>query len=77
MDWIDLVPDRKLWRTLVNTVVNVWFHRMSGNCSVGKRLVESQEGLSSMELVWVHLIFSLYSRSKILSKGFIMYFENK
>jgi hypothetical protein len=31
MDWIDLAQDRDQWRALVNTVVNLQFHKMMGS----------------------------------------------
>jgi hypothetical protein len=31
MDWIDLVLDRDQWRALVNTVMNLRFHKMLGS----------------------------------------------
>jgi hypothetical protein len=37
MDWIDLAQDRDQWRSLVNTVMNLWV-----------QLAASQKGLSSM-----------------------------
>jgi hypothetical protein len=31
MDWIDLAQDRDRWRPLVNTVMNLRFHKMLGS----------------------------------------------
>jgi hypothetical protein len=31
VDWIDLAEDREQWRALVNTVMNLGFHRMLGS----------------------------------------------
>jgi len=30
MYWIDVGQNRDRWQTLVNTVMNVWFHKMWG-----------------------------------------------
>jgi hypothetical protein len=30
-DWIDLAQDRDQWRVLVNTVMNLSFHKMLGS----------------------------------------------
>jgi hypothetical protein len=39
MDWIELAQDRNQWRTLVNTVMNLRFHKIAGNfpnvCIIG------------------------------------------
>jgi hypothetical protein len=51
MDWIDLTRDRDQWRVFVNKVMNIRSHKMLGNSSVAGRLVDSQEGLSAVELV--------------------------
>jgi hypothetical protein len=51
MDWICLAQDRDQWMTLVNTVVNLRFHKIFGNSSVAEQLAASQEGLCSVELV--------------------------
>jgi hypothetical protein len=48
MDWIHLAQDRDQLRTLVNTF---GFHKMLGHSCVAERLVTSEEGLGSMELV--------------------------
>jgi hypothetical protein len=31
MDWIDLAQDRNQWRDLVNTVMNLRFHKILGS----------------------------------------------
>jgi hypothetical protein len=31
VDWIDLAQDGNMWRAVVNTVMNIWFPRNSGN----------------------------------------------
>jgi hypothetical protein len=28
MDWIDLTQEKDQWRTVVDTVMNLWFHKM-------------------------------------------------
>jgi hypothetical protein len=50
MDWIDLAQDKEQWRTLVNTVMNLRFHKMLGISEVAAQLAASQEGLGSMKL---------------------------
>jgi hypothetical protein len=30
VDWIGLAQDRYRWRALVNSVMNLWFHKMLG-----------------------------------------------
>jgi hypothetical protein len=35
IDWIDLADDRDQWRVLVNTVINLGFHKMLGSCTIG------------------------------------------
>jgi hypothetical protein len=34
VDWIGLAKDRKRWRALVNSVLNLWVHEMPGNYRV-------------------------------------------
>jgi hypothetical protein len=46
MDWIDLAQDM----ALVNTVLNLRFHKMLGDPCIAAQLAASQEGLSSMML---------------------------
>jgi hypothetical protein len=52
MDWIHLAQDRGAWPALMNTVMN---HSISTECwelvEVVERMLISQEGLSSVELV--------------------------
>jgi hypothetical protein len=31
IDWIDLDQNRDRWRTLVNTIMNLWFHKILGS----------------------------------------------
>jgi hypothetical protein len=31
MDWVDLAQVRDLWRALVNTIMNLRFHKMLGS----------------------------------------------
>jgi hypothetical protein len=50
MDWIDLAQGRDQWRALVNTVMNLRFHKMLGSSCVAAQLAASQEGLSSMSV---------------------------
>jgi hypothetical protein len=51
LDWTDQALDREKWRALVNSVMNLRFHKMLGNYRVAARLVTSQEALSSTQLV--------------------------
>jgi len=30
MDWFYLSHDREKWRAVVNTVMNIWFHKIHG-----------------------------------------------
>jgi hypothetical protein len=55
-DWIHLAQDRDHCKALVNTVMNFVCHKMMGNSRVGERLAVSQEGFSSIELVWLFYI---------------------
>jgi hypothetical protein len=50
IDWIDLAQDRDECRTLVNTVMNLGFHKMFGISSVAAQMAASQEWLSSMKV---------------------------
>jgi hypothetical protein len=52
MDSIDLARDMDQWRALVNTVINLRFHKMLGSSSVAAQLAASQEGLSPMSDIW-------------------------
>jgi hypothetical protein len=47
-DWIDLAQDRDQWWALVNTVVNLRFHKMLGSSRVAVQLAAPQEGFSSL-----------------------------
>jgi hypothetical protein len=51
MDCIHLAKDTDQWRAVVNTVLNIRFHKMLVNLGVTAQLAASEEGLSSMELV--------------------------
>jgi hypothetical protein len=31
MDWIDVAGDSDRWRALVNTLMNLWFHKLVGS----------------------------------------------
>jgi hypothetical protein len=44
---VDWIHDRVKWPALVNTVMNLWFHKMLGICQVAGQLFHS-EGLNSM-----------------------------
>jgi hypothetical protein len=48
MDWIDLTQNRDQRRALVNTVMNLGFHKMPRSSRVPAQWASSQEGISSM-----------------------------
>jgi hypothetical protein len=41
VDWIGLAKDRKRWRAVVNSVLNIRFHQMLGKYRVASRVVLS------------------------------------
>jgi hypothetical protein len=47
MDWIHVAEDKDRWRVIVYMVINL----LMGSSRVAERLVASQKGLLSMELV--------------------------
>jgi hypothetical protein len=51
VDWIGLAQDRYRWRALVNSVMNLRFHKMLGNYLVDAQLMSSRVVLSSTGLV--------------------------
>jgi hypothetical protein len=51
MDWIHLAHDTDQCKVLVNTVMNLRFHKMLGYSWVVERLAASYEGVESMELI--------------------------
>jgi hypothetical protein len=51
VDWIYLAQDRAQWRTIVSTVIKFTFHKMRRNSRLAERLLASQGGLYSLELV--------------------------
>jgi hypothetical protein len=48
VDWIDVDQDRDRWRAIVNTVMNLGFHKILEISCVGAQLAASQEGLRFM-----------------------------
>jgi hypothetical protein len=68
VDWIGLAQDRYSWRALVNSVMNLGFHKMLGNYRMAAQLVASRVVLSSTESIYLGRntcvsFLSLYSRS--------------
>jgi hypothetical protein len=59
-----VVLDRGQWRSLVNAVMNVRFHKILGISCVAPELVAPQEGFSSMKLV--KLIYLYYHIQQML-----------
>jgi hypothetical protein len=51
VDWIGLAQDRYRWRALVNSVMNLRFHKMLGIYQAAAQLVATRVVLSSTELV--------------------------
>jgi hypothetical protein len=51
MDWIYLAKDRGKWRALVNTIVNLGVSQSAENFLSNEKILVSQEGLCSKELV--------------------------
>jgi hypothetical protein len=52
IDWIDLSHNWDQWRALLNMVMNLRAHKLLGSSSVAAELAASEEGLSSMKLVF-------------------------
>jgi hypothetical protein len=50
VDWIRLAQDRDRWRALMNSVLNLGFHKMLGNYRVSKQLGIFRVVLGSIEL---------------------------
>jgi hypothetical protein len=51
VEWIYLAQERTQWRTVVNTVMNFGSHKRRGVFELVERLLVSQEGIYSLELV--------------------------
>jgi hypothetical protein len=51
MDWVHLAQDRDKWQAVVNTVMNLWIHKMWGISWLAWELIASEEGPSSVELI--------------------------
>jgi hypothetical protein len=47
VDWIGLAQDRHRWSAVVNSVINLRFHKMRGNYRVAAQLVVSRVAISS------------------------------
>jgi hypothetical protein len=51
VDWIGWAQDRYRWRALVNSVMNLGFHKVLGIYRVAAQFVASRVVLGSTELV--------------------------
>jgi hypothetical protein len=49
VNWINLVQDGDKWRALVNSVMNLRFHKMLGNYRVASQLVTSRVVLDPID----------------------------
>jgi len=49
MDWIELAQNKERWRELVNTAMNIRFHKMWEISRLAENWLASQERLCSME----------------------------
>jgi len=53
VDWIDLAEGRDKWRAVVNTVMNIWVHKIWEISWIAEELLAAQEGPYTMVLVMV------------------------
>jgi hypothetical protein len=59
VDWIDLVQDKDQWRAVVDTIMNLRFHKMLGSSCVASQLASDsvQFGFLGFFYYWIIVCF--------------------